>query len=76
MAQQLTVQDWVEQRRPARRKRFVKKISSARDIARSLTRENNHSPPSAAEVQNECSYTPTTPTCFHAVSMENFINVV
>ena len=48
---QLTVQGWVEQRRPARRKWFVKTISSSRIIARrSLIRENNHSPPSTAEV--------------------------
>ena len=75
MAEQLTVHGWVEQRWPAKRKWLVKKISSARDIARSLIRENNHSPPPIAEVKNECSYTSTPPTCFHAVSMENFIKV-
>jgi hypothetical protein len=64
---QLTVQGWVEQRRPARRKWFAKKISSSRTIARrSFIRDNNHSPPSTAEVKNECSYTSTPPTCFQA----------
>ena len=37
-----------------------------------LTRESEHSPPSAAEVKNEWSLTSTSLICFHAVRKKNF----
>ena len=35
-------------------------------------RKFNHSPPSSAEVKNECSYTSTVAICSHGVDKENF----